>query len=521
MSSQPTTCPRCGSLEIHSRKSRGDWICDACEHKWTPQAAGDTAEGKPVAKARLFLSYGRRDAEALAAQIEADLAAQGYEVWRDTRQIRSGKSWEREIEDGLRSTQLVVALLSPHAVRVAGGSNHPDDRDGVCLDELSFARFACKVPIVPVMAVPCEPPFVIFRLDYVDLCAWRDSDERYQAGLRRLLAAIENGLRGVVCYRRWEHRLRPWDFAAFLHEKRRDFCGRQWLFDEIDAWRASSPDRVLLITGDPGVGKSAIVAALVHRNPGEQVLAYHCCQADTKETLRPGRFVRSLAAMIASQLDGFAGQLNEPAVEAALDEARCVQDPASAFEEGILTPLEKLPAPADGVRYILVDALDEALTLGEGLTIVEVLAARLDRLPGWLRLVATTRKEPAVLDRLRGLKAQELDAQDPRNLEDLAAYLTLRMDQPDLAERLVQSRLLARDAAQILRARSEGNFLWVQQALQGIERDLFGFDRLGELPPGLHALYLRHFEQLMLLGRAPASSRPGACSKSWLRRRSP
>ena len=245
-------------------------------------------------------------------------------------------------------------------------------------------------------------------------------------------------MRGEVRFRKWEHRLRPWDFAAFLHEKRRDFCGRQWLFDEIDAWRASSPERVLLITGDPGVGKSAIVAELVHRNPGEQVLAYHCCQADTKETLRPGRFVRSLAAMIASQLEGYAAQLDDPAVEAALSEARCAQDPASAFEEGILTPLERLAAPADGVRYILVDALDEALTLGEGLTIVDVLAARRERLPGWLRLVATTRKEPAVLDRLRGLRAQELDAQDPRNLDDLDAYLALRLGQPNLAERLAQ-----------------------------------------------------------------------------------
>src|SRR5207302_4508752 len=52
----------------------------------------------------------------------------------------------------------------------------------------------------------------------------------------------------------------------------------------------------------------AIVADLVHRNPGGRILAYHCCQADTRETLRPGRFVRSLAAMIASQLDGYAAR---------------------------------------------------------------------------------------------------------------------------------------------------------------------------------------------------------------------
>ena len=57
-------------------------------------------------------------------------------------------------------------------------------------------------------------------------------------------------------------------------------CGRQWLFDAIEAWRTDpNRPRALLITGDPGIGKSAIVAQLVHLNPGGQVLAYHCCRA--------------------------------------------------------------------------------------------------------------------------------------------------------------------------------------------------------------------------------------------------
>jgi hypothetical protein len=67
-------------------------------------------------------------------------------------------------------------------------------------------------------------------------------------------------------------------------------------------------------------------------------------------------------------------------------------------------PLEALHAPEEGVRYILIDALDESLARPQkGQNIVGVLASRLNRLPGWLRLVATTRKEPDILERLRGL----------------------------------------------------------------------------------------------------------------------
>jgi hypothetical protein len=228
MSHQALTCPKCGSAEIHFRKPRGDWTCDACLHAWTPTAE-ESAKPQPAAKARLFLSYGRGDAAELADRLEQDLALFGYAVWRDTRKIRSGKEWEHEIVDGLRSTQLVVALLSPHAVRRKGDAANPDDSESVCLDELSFARFACKTPIVPVMAIACEPPFVIFRLDDVELLQWREFGEAYQRGFRRLLEAIEAGLQGEVRYRRWEHRFQPFDFADYLFTKRRDFCGREWL----------------------------------------------------------------------------------------------------------------------------------------------------------------------------------------------------------------------------------------------------------------------------------------------------
>jgi WD40 repeat protein len=506
----PTACPRCASKEIHFRQSRGDWVCDVCEHAWQPAAGTQAAGPTPgKARARLFLSYGRRDASDLANRLRADLEARGYEIWQDTRRIRSGTEWEEEIKAGLRQTQVVLAVLSPHSVRRATDPSNPDEADSICLDEISFARFARPPrPVVPVMAVTCEPPLSIYRLDYIDMRGALESPAVYEASFGRLLEAIEVGLRGDVQYRSWDHQLRPWDFSTFLNEKRQHFFGREWLFDEIERWRTGNEpaapasgnthERALLIAGDPGTGKSAIVAELVHRNPGGQVLAYHCCQADTKETLQPGRFVRNLAAMIASKLEGYAARLSDPAVEDALSEANCARDPASAFEAGILTPLDDLPAPEGGVRYLLIDALDEALAIADGpsrLTVVDVLAARFDRLPSWLRLVATTRKERAVLDRLRGVRILELDAHDRRNLADIDRYVAARLATPVLAERLQRSGLAAEQAAAALREKADGNILYVIRALEGIERDLYGFDNLGALPPGLYGLYLGFFNR--------------------------
>jgi WD40 repeat protein len=479
-----THCPNCGSAEVRYRRKRGDWVCDACEGHWAGARARDA---EPSARTAVFLSYGRRDAADLANRLAIDLGAAGYDVWHDTRRIESGRSWEVQIEDGLRSAQLLVALLSPHAVRRAA-----ENIDSVCLDEISFARFGKPPkPIVPVMAKLCEPPLSIFRLDYVDLCAWRDSEDAYRAGLERLLHAIGAALRGEpLRFRSWDERLRPWDFAAFLNEKRRGFCGREWLLREIDAWRTTSRDPALLVVGDPGVGKSALVAELVHRNPGGQVLAYHCCQADTPATLEPGRFVRSIAAMIASQVPEYAHAISSGEAAGALEEGRTAEDPRSAFEAGVLTPLEALPAPEGGARYLLVDALDEGLLATEhSVNIVDLLASRLGRLPGWLRVVATTRKEPSVLERLRGLRATEIDAHDTRNLDDVSAYIAARLAEPELAARLSESGRSAQWVVRTLSERSCGNFLYVRQALREVAQNHRGFAALEELPPGLGGLY--------------------------------
>lgn len=74
-----------------------------------------------------------------------DLEKLGYEVWQDTREIRAGREWEEQIVDGLRSTQVVIALLSPHAVRRAADPINPFCLVSVRLMELIVACFASRV----------------------------------------------------------------------------------------------------------------------------------------------------------------------------------------------------------------------------------------------------------------------------------------------------------------------------------------------------------------------------------------
>ncbi len=296
----------------------------------------------------------------------------------------------------------------------------------------------------------------------------------------------------------WRDRPRALDFSAFLEVKRQRFTGREWLFDEIDAWLRTGAEQALLITGDPGVGKSAVVAELVRRDPGGRVLAHHCCRADTPTTLQPGTFVRSIAAMVADRLPDYAERLRSPAVQDALGEGVAATDPGQAFEAGVLRPLQAVPAPAEAPCCLLVDALDEAQAPhagAAGATIVQVLAGRREHFPAWLRLVATTRRDRDVLAELSGLRTRELNAEDPRNLGDIARYVNERLESRPLAERLAASGQTAERVAAVLRRKGAGNFLDVQVALDGLESGLYGFEDLDDLPPGLHGIYARFFRR--------------------------
>ena len=113
---------------------------------------------EPAEKRLVFISYGHADAESLALRLEADLTRAGCQVWLDKSKMRAGRSWEEQIEREILRSQVVISLLTPHAVR------RPD---GVCLDEISFARYNGR-RIVPLMVRQCQPPLGIYRLDWID-----------------------------------------------------------------------------------------------------------------------------------------------------------------------------------------------------------------------------------------------------------------------------------------------------------------------------------------------------------------
>lgn len=81
------------------------------------------------------------------------------------------------------------------------------------------------------------------------------------------------------------------------------FTGRSQILKEIDHWLQQKDQRFFILTGEPGVGKSAIAAHLTQTR--EDILAYHFCQATDSNTLKPGQILRSLSAQLMKTLPGY------------------------------------------------------------------------------------------------------------------------------------------------------------------------------------------------------------------------
>uniref|UniRef100_A0A8C6Q7Z8 Tetratricopeptide repeat, ankyrin repeat and coiled-coil containing 2 n=1 Tax=Nothobranchius furzeri TaxID=105023 RepID=A0A8C6Q7Z8_NOTFU len=183
------------------------------------------------------------------------------------------------------------------------------------------------------------------------------------------------------------------------------FTGREWLFQEIDAYLNSpncSTNRGVVIVGNIGFGKTAIISRLVAlschgtrmrqiasdspqaspkhgeglpltqpqpthgtlgggscpgtpemrrrqeesmRRLASQVVAYHYCQADNAYTCLVPEFVHNVAALLcrSPHLVAYREQLlREPHLQSILSLRSCVQDPLSSFRRGVLEPLDVL-----------------------------------------------------------------------------------------------------------------------------------------------------------------------------------
>jgi len=353
---------------------------------------------------RIFISYGRADVAAFARKLAAWLRMRGHEPWLDIEQgIPLGHPFDNTIEDAIRDAGIVLALISSASVQP----------ESICRTEILYAQTHNKL-ILPVMISDVPPPIQIISLNFIDASSQpEDVFKLLPAALETIRITAQWQPYPVSSEVAWYSPTQTLSFQEEIVRYSVGFVGRQWLFTELQTWANDPKSRVLLLTGEAGIGKSAIAA---HMTTALDVKSVHFCSRSDSESCRPVKWIQALISQIARQSRAYRKILG-------LIPAPNWDSPPTSLFRSLVS--DCLAICYDNVTItnpwvFVIDALDEADS-----DMATFLIDILDRIPPWIRLVITSRPDQSILARFMrpGISHLTINAHDSRNLADVENFL--------------------------------------------------------------------------------------------------
>ncbi|MCG5220031.1 ATP-binding protein [Streptosporangium sp. KLBMP 9127] len=277
-----------------------------------------------------------------------------------------------------------------------------------------------------------------------------------------LLRAIEEHARGPG------HS--PSGFGTLIAERSRHFVGRTQFITRIDHALAGLDSGYVIITGEPGIGKTSLLAYLVAQRG-----YIHHFNSRSEGTTSPVEFYVGVCAQLVARHG--------------LSHALLTETPSSAHLSRVLR-LAAASADEENPLVIAIDALDEAEDPEHGGNRLHLPRV----LPPHTYVIATSREladDFLVVDHRHDLHLADDSAE---NLHDIAQYVRARLSTPGEP---VPWQTTPAELAEILTLHSEGNFLYVVHVLDDIRTGKLSPEALGDprnLPIGLRAYYRMHWQ---------------------------
>ena len=267
---------------------------------------------------------------------------------------------------------------------------------------------------------------------------------------------------------------------------------REPIFVKVNSWLddRSSPNRVMVISGNAGMGKSVIAAEICKRmQEAGRLSGSHFCQHNKARRRDPKVMLHSLARHMSCCLPEYKKALVEQ-LSSNLGKSINEMEVGDLFELLFEEPLGGLSDP--GVTYLMViDALDESEYQGRN-DLLDVIAKYFNKLPLWIRFLVTTRPEINISDSLKDLYPLVLKPDDEENLKDIRLCFELRVGDVLQAENreVILQKLVQKSGGVILYAQFLVDFIKKNCSIVTLER----LDSI--LPTGILSVYQSYFKRL-------------------------
>ena len=276
------------------------------------------------------------------------------------------------------------------------------------------------------------------------------------------------------------------------HVKRFQEGTREWIFKKVEDWLndRNSPNRVMVISGNAGMGKSVISAIICKRiQEAGRLSGSHFCQHNNARYSKPQLMLQSLAIHLSRTLPEYKRALVEQ-LSRNLGLELNSMGVEELFTLLFMEPLTKVSNPGESLLMV-VDGLDESEYKGRN-DLLNVVANQFCKLPEWIRLLVTTRPEINIADSLKRLKPIILEENKEENIRDIKLFFEMRLSHQ--MKETQKSSILEN-----LVKKSEGVFLYAYYLVDFIEENVpfLTLEHLeGRLPLGISSVYQCHFKRL-------------------------
>ena len=267
---------------------------------------------------------------------------------------------------------------------------------------------------------------------------------------------------------------------------------REPIFVKVNSWLddRSSSNRVMVISGNAGMGKSVFAAEMCKRmQETGRLSGSHFCQHNKARRRDPKVMLHSLAQHMSCCLPECKRALVEH-LSTNLGKSINELEVGDLFELLFEEPLSGLSDP--GVTYLMIiDALDESEYQGRN-DLLDVIAKYFNKLPLWIRFLVTTRPAINISDSLKDLYPLVLKPNDEENVNDIRLCFELWIGDVLQAENrdVILQKLVEKSGGVILYAQFLVDFIRKNFSIVTLER----LDSI--LPTGISSVYQSYFKRL-------------------------